>query len=79
MDVVEGEASYFDGKSAISFNAFDPNSLFTTVDMLRFRMKTGDPEGVVFYASGNQGDHICLELSDGRLYVDMSLGKISTN
>lgn len=72
--ILEGEASYFDGTSAISFNAHDPNSLYTTVDMLRFRMKTSSPEGVVFYASGNQGDHINLELSDGRLYVDVSLG-----
>lgn len=72
---LEGKATYFNGQSRITFDAHTPNSLFTTVDMLRFRMKTDAAEGVVFYAGGNQGDHICLELLSGRLYIDISLGK----
>jgi len=72
---LEGKAARFDGSSSIRFNAHDPNFLFTTTDLLRFRMKTNEPEGLIFYAAGNQGDHICLELSKGRLYVDISLGK----
>ena len=67
---------YFDGRSWISFDARAPNYLFTTTDVLRFRMKTSEDEGVVFYAAGAQGDHICLELSQGRLYASVNLGKV---
>lgn len=72
--VAEGKAAYFDGASYIAFDAHTPNYLFSTIDVMRFRMKTNEDEGLIFYAGGNQGDHIALELNKGRLYVDVNLG-----
>ena len=57
-----GKAAYFNGQSRISFNAHNPNSLYTTIDVVRFRFKTNENEGLIFYGGGNQGDYIVLDL-----------------
>lgn len=62
----------------VKFDVQSPNSQLTNVDVLTFRMKTTTDEGLVFYAAGDQGDHISLELSQGRLYFDVNLGKRKT-
>ncbi|XP_050406137.1 neurexin-4 [Patella vulgata] len=43
-------------------------------DKLELRFKTNRADGVLFYASGNQGDFIMLEMRRGFLYFKQDLG-----
>ena len=46
----------------------------TTQDLLELRFKTGQPDGIILYASGNQGDIMMLEMRRGYLFVKIDLG-----
>ncbi|GFS11689.1 contactin-associated protein like 5-4 [Elysia marginata] len=67
------ETASFDGKSFIEFD-MSRQSVQTTQDLIELRFKTGRPDGIIMYASGNQGDIIMLEMRRGYLYVKIDLG-----
>ncbi|XP_071101429.1 neurexin-4-like [Haliotis cracherodii] len=48
-------------------------------DTLELRFKTNKPDGVLFYASGNQGDYIVMEMRRGYLYFRIDLGSTQTS
>ena len=48
----------------------------TTQDLFELRFKTGRPDGIIMYASGNQGDIIMLEMRRGYLYFKIDLGML---
>lgn len=70
----EGETSSFDGESYIEFD-MSRQAVQTTQDLLEMRFRTGKPDGVLFYASGNQGDLMMMEMSRGYLKFKLDLGK----
>lgn len=43
---------------------------------MELRFKTNFPHGVMFYASGNQGDFLVLQMSRGYLNVSIDLGEL---
>lgn len=38
------------------------------------RFKTSQADGLLFFADGNQGDYLILEMVRGRLYLNYDLG-----
>jgi contactin associated protein-like 2 len=47
----------------------------TNDDLLELRFKTNSPHGVIFYASGNQGDFMILQMNRGYLNFTIDLGQ----
>ncbi|KAK7092596.1 neurexin-4-like isoform X2 [Littorina saxatilis] len=50
----------------------------TTTDLVELRFKTNSPHGVLFYASGNQGDFMVLQMNRGYLNFTIDLGSTQT-
>ncbi|GFN94779.1 neurexin-4 [Plakobranchus ocellatus] len=67
------ETASFDGRSYIEFD-MSRQAVQTTQDLIELRFKTGKPDGIILYASGNQGDILMLELRRGYLYFKIDLG-----
>lgn len=49
----------------------------TEADMIIMRFRTTFQDGVLFYADGNQGDYIAIELKRGYLHFKIDLGMSS--
>ena len=43
-------------------------------DMIKLRFRTNNADGLMFFADGNQGDYIAIEMVRGRLYLNIDLG-----
>ncbi|XP_005094025.2 neurexin-4 [Aplysia californica] len=67
------ETASFDGESFIEFD-MSRQAVQTTEDLLELRFRTSKPDGVILYASGNQGDLLMLEMRRGYLYFKIDLG-----
>lgn len=49
-------------------------------DEIRFRFKTTEPDAVLLYSRGTQGDYVTLQLLDNRMILNINLGsKLSTS
>ena len=48
----------------------------TESDLIILRFRTTQPEGVLLYADGNQGDFLALELKRGYLHFTIDLGML---
>ncbi|KAK3612149.1 hypothetical protein CHS0354_016528 [Potamilus streckersoni] len=48
-------------------------------DLITLRFRTTSQEGVIFYADGNQGDYISMELRQGYLYFRIDLGSTQSS
>ena len=60
----------------ISYNLVNLNSTRSEQDLITMRFRTTKQDGVLFYADGNQGDFIALELRRGYLHFRIDLGKL---
>lgn len=67
----------FSGKGYIEYD-LSQQAVQTTTDLLEFRFKTNSPHGVMFYASGNQGDFMVLQMNRGYLNFSLDLGSTQT-
>jgi len=71
----DAEGAYFDGHSSITYDiSGDMQYIQSRNDSLKFRFRTSTANGLLFFADGNQGDYIILELLRGRLHLNMDLG-----
>ena len=59
----------------ISFNIAGLNATRTENDLITMRFRTTRQNGVLFYADGNQGDFLALELRRGYVYLRIDLGE----
>ncbi|BFZ06336.1 hypothetical protein BsWGS_09375 [Bradybaena similaris] len=71
------ETASFDAESYIEYD-LSRQAVQTTQDLLEMRFKSSKPNGVLMYASGNQGDLMMLEMSRGYLKFKIDLGSTST-
>jgi contactin associated protein-like 2 len=71
------ETASFDGESYIEYD-MSRQAVQTTDDIIEMRFKTGRPDGVLMYASGNQGDVMMLEMFRGYLRFKINLGSTAT-
>lgn len=65
----------FDGHSRITYDVSGTGQYVQSYeDRLKLRFRTTQADGLVFYADGNQGDYVVLELVNGKLYFHIDLG-----
>jgi len=72
----DAEGAYFDGASSISYDlSGSMEYVQSRNDSFKLRFRTSNSDGLLFFADGNQGDYIILELLRGRLYLNIDLGE----
>ncbi|XP_059162405.1 neurexin-4-like [Physella acuta] len=76
--VFEADTASFDGESYIEYD-MSRQAVQTSQDLMEMRFRTTRADGVLMYASGNQGDLFMLELSRGILYFKIDLGSTAEN
>ena len=75
----DGEQATFDGSSRITYDISGQDQYVQTrSDHLKMRFRTNEQDSLLFYADGNQGDYIVLEMIRGKLYFHIDLGKFYT-
>lgn len=75
---VDGQGATFDGQSRITYDLTGTNQYVQSrSDLLKLRFRTSIADGLLFFADGNQGDYLVLEMLRGRLYLNIDLGKKS--
>ncbi|XP_073097754.1 contactin-associated protein-like 5 isoform X3 [Manis javanica] len=62
----------FDGRSSLLYR-FSQKLMSTLKDVISLRFKSMQGDGVLFHGEGQRGDHISLELQQGRLALHLSL------
>ncbi|KAK7477015.1 hypothetical protein BaRGS_00031695, partial [Batillaria attramentaria] len=67
----------FSGTSYIEYD-MSQQAVQSTSDLLEMRFKTNSPHGILFYASGNQGDFMLLQMNRGYLNFSIDLGSTQT-
>ena len=76
---VDGETATFDGGSRVTYDLSGTDQYVQTrQDHLKLRFRTNRANGLLFFADGNQGDYVVLEMVRGRLYFHIDLGKYDT-
>jgi len=71
----DAEAATFDGSSRITYDiSGEMQYVQTREDYVRLRFKTNQADGLLFFADGNQGDYIILEMIRGILFLNLDLG-----
>ena len=74
--VTDAAGVTFDGDSRITYDVSGTGQYVQSYDdRLKLRFRTTQADGLVFFADGNQGDYIVLELVNGKLYFHIDLGK----
>ncbi|KAI0211781.1 Neurexin-4 [Lamellibrachia satsuma] len=69
----------FDGHSRITYDVSGTGQYVQSYeDRLKLRFRTTQADGLVFYADGNQGDYVVLELVNGKLYFHIDLGSTAS-
>ncbi|XP_041371694.1 neurexin-4-like [Gigantopelta aegis] len=68
----------FDGNSRMEYD-LSQQSVPLENNLLELRFKTNKPDGILFYASGNQGDFMLLEMRRGYMYFKIDLGSTQTS
>lgn len=64
----------FDGWSSLLYR-FNQKTMSTLKDVISLKFKSIQRDGVLFHGEGQRGDHITLELQNGRLALYLNLGK----
>jgi len=65
---------YFNGTSLVYRNlTYHP--IQSRKDVIKFRFKTAQPDGILMYSKGTQSDFFALQLVDNRLILNINLGK----
>lgn len=70
----ESDIADFDGRSSLLYR-FSQKLMSTLKDVISLRFKSMQGDGVLFHGEGQRGDHISLELQQGRLALHLSLGR----
>ena len=60
----------------ISYNLAGMNASRSETDRVIMRFRTTKQDGILFYADGNQGDFIALELRRGYVHLRIDLGEL---
>lgn len=69
----ESDNLYFNGTSLVRLDLLrDP--IAAARETIRFRFKTSNPNGVLLYSRGTQGDYVALQLKENRLVFNVNLG-----
>ncbi|XP_044517258.1 contactin-associated protein-like 4 isoform X5 [Gracilinanus agilis] len=71
----------FDGKSFLLYR-FDEKSISPLKDIISFKFKTMESDGILLHRKGQNGDYITLELIRGKLFLFINSGDVklhSTN
>ena len=72
---VDAEPATFDGQSRITYDISGEGQFVQTwEDHLRMRFRTNHANGLLFFADGNQGDYLIMELVRGELFLHLDLG-----
>jgi contactin associated protein-like 2 len=71
---VVSETLYFNGSSLVYRNlTYHP--IQSRKDVIKFRFKTAQPDGILIYSKGTQSDFFALQLVDNRLILNVNLGE----
>lgn len=46
-------------------------------DVIQFRLRTTEADGVLIYGQGTQGDFLALQLNQNKMVLNINLGKTS--
>lgn len=76
FDFSDAEGATFTGDSHISYDLSGSMQwIQMPKDHVKLRFRTSQPDGLVLFADGNQGDYFILEMVGGKLYLHIDLGK----
>ncbi|XP_018016939.1 neurexin-4 isoform X2 [Hyalella azteca] len=67
------ESISFRGQSMVEMN-LQHAPIISNLDHMRFRLRTNQPDGVLLYGRGSQGDYLALQLVNNRLVLNINLG-----
>lgn len=69
----DSDSLYFNGTSLVRLDLLrDPIS--AARETIRFRFKTSNPNGILVYSRGTQGDYLAVQLKENRLVLNVNLG-----
>ncbi|XP_051003187.1 contactin-associated protein-like 5 [Acomys russatus] len=68
----KSDVADFDGRSSLLYR-FNQKTMSTLKDVISLRFKSMQGDGVLFHGEGQRGDHITLELQNGRLALYLNL------
>lgn len=73
--VLEVSIAQFNGTSYLRYSNADHKPFQTEQEYIRFRFRTGRPNGILMHAFGSSGDYLLFQLLDSKLVVTLNLGK----
>ena len=47
-------------------------------DVIKFRFRTTEANGILIYSRGTQGDYVALQIVENRMMLNINLGKMKT-
>ncbi|KAL2087594.1 hypothetical protein ACEWY4_016422 [Coilia grayii] len=68
----KSDVADFDGRSALLYR-FNQKSMSTVKDVISLRFRSQQADGVLVHGEGQRGDHITLELLQGKLILQLNL------
>ncbi|GAB1285307.1 Contactin-associated protein-like 5-2 [Apodemus speciosus] len=68
----KSDVADFDGQSSLLYR-FNQKTMSTLKDVISLKFKSMQGDGVLFHGEGQRGDHITLELQNGRLALYLNL------
>uniref|UniRef100_Q0V8T8-2 Isoform 2 of Contactin-associated protein like 5-2 n=1 Tax=Mus musculus TaxID=10090 RepID=Q0V8T8-2 len=68
----KSDVADFDGRSSLLYR-FNQKTMSTLKDVISLKFKSMQGDGVLFHGEGQRGDHITLELQNGRLALYLNL------
>eukprot|EP00073_Rattus_norvegicus_P052063 XP_017454447.1 PREDICTED: contactin-associated protein like 5-2 isoform X2 [Rattus norvegicus] len=68
----KSDVADFDGQSSLLYR-FSQKTMSTLKDVISLKFKSMQGDGVLFHGEGQRGDHITLELQNGRLVLYLNL------
>ena len=76
----DSESASFSGKGRIIYDlSGQGHGVQTKRDHLKMRFRTNSANGLMFFADGNQGDYIAIEMLRGSLNLHIDLGLFTFN
>ncbi|XP_060227615.1 contactin-associated protein like 5-1-like [Meriones unguiculatus] len=68
----KSDVADFDGRSSLLYR-FNQKTMSTLKDVISLKFKSMQGDGVLFHGEGQRGDHITLELQEGKLALYLNL------
>ncbi|XP_042192129.1 LOW QUALITY PROTEIN: contactin-associated protein-like 5 [Callorhinchus milii] len=69
----KSDVADFDGRSSLLYR-FNQKTVSTVKDMISLQFRSTESEGVILHGEGQRGDYITLELSKGKVSLQLNLG-----